>query len=108
MRTTSLLAPRLAALAVALLTAGAATADTQSLQGLFSRDDERAVFSFTLRQPDRLLARTLSYGGGLNAAGQPVACCSRRSAATTPARARCSAGTPRWTCRWVPASTRWC
>jgi hypothetical protein len=73
MRTTSLLAPRLAALAVALLTAGAATADTQSLQGLFSRDDERAVFSFTLRQPDRLLARTLSYGGGLNAAGQPIA-----------------------------------
>lgn len=67
------LAPRLAALAAALLTAGAAAADTLSLQGLFSRDDQRAVFSFTLAQPDLLLARTRSYGGGLNAAGQAIA-----------------------------------
>lgn len=73
MRHNPCFAARLATLAAALLTAGAAAADTLSLQGLFSRDDERAVFSFTLAQPDRLLARTLSYGGGLNAAGQAVA-----------------------------------
>lgn len=62
-----------AALLLLGLAAGAASAGTLSLQGRFEADDERAVFSFEVAAADHLVARTFSYGGGLNAQDRTVA-----------------------------------
>lgn len=62
-----------AALGGVASTAGAANAGTLSLQGRFEADDEHAVFSFEVAAADHLSARTLSYGGGVDALGRSVA-----------------------------------
>lgn len=62
-----------AAWLAAALVAGSAHAGTVSLQGHFDADDDRAVFDFDLARADHLVARTLSYAGGVDASGSPVA-----------------------------------
>jgi hypothetical protein len=55
------------------LAAGAAHAGTTALQGALSADDGLAVFSFDLLAAGDVAARSWSYNGGSNAAGQVVA-----------------------------------
>lgn len=54
-----------------LLWRGAPAADF-SFTGAFQQDDEHRSFSVTTSKPGTLLVRTLSYGGGTNAAGVVV------------------------------------
>jgi hypothetical protein len=46
---------------------------TLSLQGQFGHDDDRAVFNFQIAAADHFSARTLSYGGGIDAQGRSIA-----------------------------------
>lgn len=43
-----------------------------SYAGMFAQDDENRQFVFTLAQPGNVTVRTLSYAGGVNAAGVQV------------------------------------
>jgi hypothetical protein len=54
------------------LAAGAAQADTSSLQGRFAVDDALAVYRFELSAPGDVSASTWSYGGGTLASGDAV------------------------------------
>jgi hypothetical protein len=55
------------------LTGGATHAGTTALQGALSADDGLSAFSFDLLAAGDVAARTWSYNGGINAAGQAVA-----------------------------------
>ena len=60
------------ALALATLT-GAVRADSLSFAGRFLQDDELFATFFDLSTAGQVTAQTLSYGGGVNLAGNPVA-----------------------------------
>jgi uncharacterized protein (TIGR03437 family) len=61
----------LTAASLALLLSSAAGADF-SFTGTFQQDDEHRTFLVTTSNPTNLMVRTLSYGGGTNAAGAAV------------------------------------
>ncbi len=58
--------------AAALATTGAAAADF-SFAGVFTHDNDKAAYNFTLGATTVVTLTSLGYAGGLNAAGQPVA-----------------------------------
>jgi hypothetical protein len=63
----------LAAIAAALLGAAPASAANISFTGNFATDDEVQLFNFNVSSASTVSLRTLSYAGGINAAGQSVA-----------------------------------
>lgn len=63
----------IAAAALALLAPIAAQAGALSYQGQFSNDDELYTLNFSLAQTSVWDVRTLSFAGGLNAAGTDIA-----------------------------------
>ena len=62
-----------AACLLALVCAPAVQAGTASYTGSFSDDDERYSLSFSFAAADTLIARTFSFGGGVNGAAAAVA-----------------------------------
>jgi len=62
-----------AALVLVGLAASGARADNFSFQGNFTQDDNVQLFNFTVGSTSDVTLKTLSYAGGVNAAGQTIA-----------------------------------
>ncbi len=56
-----------------VVTAPTAKADNFSFTGTFTQDDNVQLFNFTVASASTITLRTLSYAGGVNAAGQTIA-----------------------------------
>ena len=61
-----------AAVALIAFLAGIASAANFSFTGTFSTDDQLQAFTFRVDSPSTVVARTWSYAGGTNAAGQGI------------------------------------
>jgi len=62
-----------AALVLVGLAASSARADNFSFQGNFTQDDNVQLFNFSVGATSDVTLQTLSYAGGVNAAGQTIA-----------------------------------
>ncbi len=61
------------ALGLGILAASLASAANFSFQGTLTRDDEVQLFTFSVASTSTVTLRTLSYAGGVNAAGTTIA-----------------------------------
>lgn len=59
-------------LAVAAIAAGSLAANTFSFAGTFTSDDQVQLFSFTIASPATVTFQSWGYGGGANAASNPI------------------------------------